>query len=67
MRHSQTPQYAIDMHRIIHLIEEGIQVEKLHLEAHKILGDDIKYLSSEKSITQGEIYLSLLRSQRTGS
>lgn len=46
---------------VIHVIEEGIKVEKLILEANKILKNDIEVLILEHRITEAQILLHLLR------
>lgn len=46
---------------VIHVIEEGIKVEKVLLEANKILDNEVAVLILEHRITEAEILLSLLR------
>lgn len=46
---------------VIHVIEEGIQVEKLILEANKIIQNDTAWIQNEQRVTSAEMLLCLLR------
>jgi hypothetical protein len=46
---------------VIPVIEEGIKMEKLNLEANKLLGNELTSLEIEKRITEAQILLSVLR------
>lgn len=50
-----------DPSEVIRVIEEGLQVEKLNLEANKAIKNEIAVLILEHRITEAEIFLSFLR------
>lgn len=61
MTHLDIGETNFDPSEVILVIEEGIKVEKLILEANKILKNDNAVLILEHRITEAQILLNLLR------
>ncbi len=57
--------FIFDPSDIIPIIEEGIRMEKLNLEAHRLLNHKAEALIIDTSITEAERLLSFLRMSGT--
>ena len=54
---------SIDPNRIGSIIEHGISMEKLNLEAHQTLGNENECLKSKHRIADAKIFLLILRGE----
>jgi hypothetical protein len=54
-------QNEIDIQAVIHIVTEGVRMERLNRDAQKLIGNHPEYLHCELRIAQGELFLHALR------